>query len=222
MQSVDSSALTELIIAGKPTELSDVHNVVLVLEYCCFVVVDIKVVWRAEYRHDTWETSRPRLSIHAVTSILRLMSADNGKQIILLQECTCCWVRKEVGTTSNVVVDKIFLRLLLTKVFQRIRPQYIAHEPMGRWFSKSVDLRDVSIMQDVSLKCTYALDILQGMQFRTQTAMNAEELLVHDSGKRERAERLHARFVYCLGVLVLAFKLEGKVIGKMATLVVAT
>ena len=35
--------------------------------------------------------------------------------------------------------------------------------------------------------------------------MNTEELLVHDGGKRERAEGLHACIVDALGVLALAY-----------------
>jgi hypothetical protein len=52
--------------------------------------------------------------------------------------------------------------------------------------------------------------------------VNAEELLVHNSRQREGTERFHAGFVDGLGVLVLAFKLEGKVIGQVATFVVSS
>ena len=51
--------------------------------------------------------------------------------------------------------------------------------------------------------------------------MNAEELFVHDRGKGQCAEALHARVVDALGVLVLALELEGEVVGQVATLVVA-
>jgi len=50
--------------------------------------------------------------------------------------------------------------------------------------------------------------------------MDAQELLVHDGSKGERAERVHASFVDCLGILVLAFELERKVIRQMSTFVV--
>lgn len=52
--------------------------------------------------------------------------------------------------------------------------------------------------------------------------MNAEELLVHDSGERKGAEGLHAGLVHDLGVLVLALELEGEVVGQVATLVVSS
>ena len=60
------------------------------------------------------------------------------------------------------------------------------------------------------------------MQLGTQSTVNAEELLVHNSRQREGTERFHAGLVDGLGVLVLAFKLEGKVIGQVATFVVSS
>lgn len=52
--------------------------------------------------------------------------------------------------------------------------------------------------------------------------MNAQELLVHNSGQREATEGLHTGFVDGLGVLVLALQLESEIIGQVATLVVPT
>lgn len=74
------------------TELSNVHNIVLVLQDCSLVVVHIKVVGCAENRHDTGEPSSPRLPIHAVTCILRFVSANDGEQIVLLEEGACSGV----------------------------------------------------------------------------------------------------------------------------------
>jgi hypothetical protein len=51
------------------------------------------------------------------------------------------------------------------------------------------------------------------MQFWTQPAVNAKELLVHNCGERKAAERLHAGLVNLFGILVLAFQLEGEVVG---------
>lgn len=51
--------------------------------------------------------------------------------------------------------------------------------------------------------------------------MNAEELFVHDGRKGETAESLHTGVVDSFRVLVLAFKLEGEVVGKVAALMVA-
>jgi len=52
--------------------------------------------------------------------------------------------------------------------------------------------------------------------------MNTQELLVHDCRQRQRTERLHAGFINGLGILVLAFQLEGEIVGQVATLVVST
>lgn len=60
-------------------ELSDIHDVVLIFEHCCFIVVDIKIVWRREDGHDTWESSSTGFSIHSVSSILCFMRSDYGQ-----------------------------------------------------------------------------------------------------------------------------------------------
>ena len=68
---------------------------------------------------------------------------------------------------------------------------------------------------------TNAFEVFKCVQLRTETAMNAEELLVHHSGEGQGAEGLHARIVHRFRVLVLAFEFEGEVVGKMSTFVVA-
>ena len=60
------------------------------------------------------------------------------------------------------------------------------------------------------------------MQLRTETAVYAEKLFVHDSSQWQSTERVHARIVYPLRILVLAFEFEGKVICQVTTFVVAT
>lgn len=52
--------------------------------------------------------------------------------------------------------------------------------------------------------------------------MYAQELLVHDSSEREGAERVHARFIDPVGVLVLALQLECEVIREMSALVISS
>jgi hypothetical protein len=69
---------------------------------------------------------------------------------------------------------------------------------------------------------TYALQVLECVELRAQSSVYTQELLVHDGGKGERAERVHAGFVNSLRVLVLALKLECEVVRKMATFVVTT
>jgi hypothetical protein len=69
---------------------------------------------------------------------------------------------------------------------------------------------------------TYALEILKCVQLGTETTVNTQELLVHNSSEGKSAERLHASLVHSLGVFMLALKLESEVIREMATLVVTT
>ena len=69
---------------------------------------------------------------------------------------------------------------------------------------------------------TYALEILECVQLGTETTVNTQELLVHNSSEGKSAERLHAGLVHGLGVFVLALKLEGEVVCQMTTLVVTT
>lgn len=60
------------------------------------------------------------------------------------------------------------------------------------------------------------------MQFRTKTAVDTEELLVHDRRQRQRAERFDAGLVDLFAVFMLAFEFKGEIIRKMSALVVAT
>lgn len=39
-----------------------------------------------------------------------------------------------------MVVDKVFLRLFLTKVLERVSPENVAHETVGRGFAEAIDL----------------------------------------------------------------------------------
>lgn len=41
----------------------------------------------------------------------------------------------------------------------------------------------------------YPAEIINGIEFRRQATMDAQELLVHDSSQWQCAERLHARIV---------------------------
>lgn len=61
------------------TELTNVHDIVLILENGSLVVVDIEVVGCTEDGHDTRESSCPGLAVHAVSSILSLVCANNRK-----------------------------------------------------------------------------------------------------------------------------------------------
>ncbi len=89
---------------------------------------------------------------------------------------------------------------------------------MVRGNDRSAEVSTAHLQQHLA---TYAFQIFQSVELRAQPAVYAQELLVHDSGKRKRAERIHAGFINSLGVFVFAFELEREIIGQMATLVVA-
>ena len=61
-------------------------------------------------------------------------------------------------------------------------------------------------------KGAYLLQVIQGVQLRAETAVNAEELLVHNGSQGQAAERLHASVVDRLRILVSALELEGEVV----------
>ena len=80
-----------------------------------------------------------------------------------------------------MVVNEEFAGLLLAELLQRICPQDVAHEAVGRRFAESVNLEVLTDLLELDLKTTYTFDIVQRMQLRAETAMYAKELLVHDS-----------------------------------------
>ncbi len=53
-------------------------------------------------------------------------------------------------------------------------------------------------------------DVVDGVQLGRQPTVYAEELFVHDRGKRQGAEGLDAHLADALGVLVLALSLNVK------------
>lgn len=85
-------------------------------------------------------------------------------------------------------MHKKFRRFFLSKLFQGIGPQKIAHQAMCWWLPETVDLAQV----------------VKSVELRRKTTMNAQELLVHDRSQRQRAEGLHTGIIHPLGVLVLA------------------
>ena len=88
--------------------------------------------------------------------ILSFVGSDNWKEVIALQKLTCSlvtvhevsapwwkasgYVREKVRATSDMVMNKTFSGFLLTKIFNRISPQNIAHQSLGRGLAKSVNL----------------------------------------------------------------------------------
>lgn len=205
----------------RAVELSNIHHVILVLEHRCFVIVDIEVIGRAEDGHHTGESCRPGLAIHPITCILSLVCSNNREQIILLQEGTCRWIREEVGTAPNVVVDEILSCLLLAKLFQRVSPQNVAHKAMGRRLLEAVNLSKSAVKSKQGFTISYTFEVLECVQLGAQAPMYAEKLLVHDRGQWQGAKRVHASIVDLLGILMLALEFKREVIGQVATFMVA-
>jgi hypothetical protein len=77
-------------------ELSNVHNIVFVLEDSCFVVVNVEIVGCTEDCHHAREACCSRLAIHAIPGVLRFVSTNNGQKVVLFEEGTCCRIREEV------------------------------------------------------------------------------------------------------------------------------
>jgi hypothetical protein len=95
---------------------------------------------------------------------------------------------KVVRTTSDMVVNKKLVRLFLAIIFQWIRPKQVRHESVGGWLPEPID----------------PVEIIQCIQFRRQTSMDAKELLVHHCSQRQRAKGLRASIIHSLRVLVFA------------------
>ena len=121
-------------------ELSNVHDVILILQNRRFVVVNVEVIRSTEYGHDTGESCRPGLPIHAIACILCFVGPNNGQEVVLFKKSARGRIREEVGATSNVIVDEVLPSLFLAEFFQRICPEYVAHKAMSGWFAESVDL----------------------------------------------------------------------------------
>ena len=126
-------------------KLSDIHDVVLILEDCRLVVIDIEVVGGGEDSHDGWESGGACLSVHAVTGVLCLVGADDGKEVVLLEEVAGGWVGEEVGASAYVVVHEVLGCLLLAELFEWVGPEDVAHESLGWWLAETVDLEFVNI-----------------------------------------------------------------------------
>jgi hypothetical protein len=52
-------------------KLSDIHDIILVLQNCSFVVVDVQVIRSRENSHNSRKLRRSSLTIHAITSCQR-------------------------------------------------------------------------------------------------------------------------------------------------------
>jgi len=69
------------------------------------------------------------------------MRAEDGQQVIVLEEITHGLVRVKVGAATYVVVHKVLRPALLAKVLDRVRPQNIAHQAGHRRLTESIELQ---------------------------------------------------------------------------------
>lgn len=127
-----------------------------------------------------------------------------------------------------MIVQEIIASLFLAEIFEGIGPQDVTHEALGGRFSEAINLQQLlakyydSSMMVSCLEIPYVSDVIESVEFRTETTMNTQELLVHDCSQGQAAERLHTCVIYGLRVLVLAFKLKREVVSQVATFVVTS
>lgn len=185
-------------------ELANIHNVVFVFENGRFVVVHVQVVGCRENGDEAGETGRLTLAVHTVAGVLRLVRADDGQQVVFLQEVAARVITVEIGASSDRVVGEVFGVLLVAEVFERVGPEQVAHRPeRGR------------LLEPVQLA-----NVVQVVYFGGEAAVDAEELLVHERRQRQAVEGVHARVVHLLRILDLALLFEGEVFSEMPALVV--
>ena len=67
-------------------ELSNVHDVALILEDSCLVVVHIEVVGCGEDGHDGGETCCLCFAVHTVAGVLGFVCADDGEEVVAFEE----------------------------------------------------------------------------------------------------------------------------------------
>jgi hypothetical protein len=131
-------------VVDRLTKLSDIHDIVLILQDCSLVIVNVEIVGCAKDGHNTGEAGCARLAIHPVAGILSFMRSNDGEQVVFLEERTSGWVRKEVRATADVIMHEKIVRLLLPELFERVGPQNVAHQTMGGWLAETVNLRIMS------------------------------------------------------------------------------
>ena len=91
------------IHSSPAVELPYVHHIVLVLQHSSFVIIYIKIIGCGEYCDERWKACRLAFSVHTVSGVLRLVGADDGEQIVVLQEFAagCIAVVVVIGKTSK-------------------------------------------------------------------------------------------------------------------------
>lgn len=81
-----------------------------------------------------------------------------------------------------MVVNEEIRSSLLSEFFQRVGPENIAHQAVSGGLAETVNLyRGQSrIATNIRNSLAYTSKIIQGLELRTQSTVNAQELLVHN------------------------------------------
>jgi len=101
-------------------ELSDVHNVILILQHRGFVVIDVQIIWSREDGHDGRKLCCSSLAVHAIArykpkatkdlpSILRFVCSYYRQEIISFKELTGSVIAEIVSGNLNRM-KKIYLK----------------------------------------------------------------------------------------------------------------
>lgn len=91
---------------------------------------------------------------------------------LISNNCKEMMLPEEVRAATDMIMHKELGRLFLSKLFQGISPQKIAHQAMCWWLPEAVDLAQV----------------VKSVELGRKTSVNAQELLVHDRSQGQRAE----------------------------------
>ena len=127
----------------REVKLPNIHYVALILEHGRFIVVDIEVVGSGKDGHYGGESSRFGFAVHAITSILSFVRSNDGEEVVTFEELGGGLVadetesvvnkrrskngdggmddvREEIGTSTDVIVNKALAGLFQPKIFDWI------------------------------------------------------------------------------------------------------
>lgn len=166
------------------------------------------------------------------------MGTDDGEEVIPFQELTCCLIpgrqsrirdRSSCRNIRDTHVKKYeqpltWLWMKLSVIFSCPKSSTgsahrISHiRPcVGGSRNRSICIRARYINNeaaDTDRKTTNGADVVQSIEFRREAAVDAEELLVHDSSERQCAERVHASIIYSFRIFVFAFGRDGVIFSQ--------
>mmetsp|Transcript_21994 Transcript_21994/g.62851 ORF Transcript_21994/g.62851 Transcript_21994/m.62851 type:complete len:376 (+) Transcript_21994:482-1609(+) len=193
-------------------ELQHVEGAVVELEDRAFIVVDVAIVRRRKNRDHRGEAGGGVGPVHFVALQLRLVGADDGKQLVLVEEAVDVFEGVEVRAASDLVGhEEVVLGILLAGLrgrlvlLVRVRPDQVAEEALARRLLKPVE----------------AGDALERGEVGRQAAMHREELPIDRGRERQGVESVHKRIVHALVVLVLALLAEVEEARHLPALVVS-